>query len=296
MSPADSMRSVAEHEERFVVAILGRGVVPADTPFLRADDLGVLRGDGIFETMHLRAGRPWLLAEHLDRMERSARSLELPLPHRAALEELAAQVCAGWPAELEGALRLVCTRGPEHGDGAPTVYATLAELSPARRLARRTGVAVATATLGYSLGARAEAPWLLGGAKTLSYAVNMASQRWGSGRGADEVLWVSADGYALEAPTATLVWLDGEELCTVPPQEAGILAGTTARWLLEHAGDLGFKAAERLVRPAELALMEGAWLTSSVRGAVAIRSLDGVAFPESPHTARILDLLGFKIP
>src|SRR5690606_2953038 len=34
-----------------VVAVLGRGVVPADTPILRADDLGVLRGDGVFETL-----------------------------------------------------------------------------------------------------------------------------------------------------------------------------------------------------------------------------------------------------
>ena len=51
-----------------VVALLGVGVVPADTPILRADDLGALRGDGIFETMHVRDGRAWLLDEHLDRM------------------------------------------------------------------------------------------------------------------------------------------------------------------------------------------------------------------------------------
>ena len=47
---------------------------------------------------------------------------------------------------------------------------------------------------------RQDAPWLLGGAKTLSYAVNMASQRWAQSIGAQDVLWVSADGFALEAP------------------------------------------------------------------------------------------------
>ena len=55
-----------------VVAVLGRGVVPAETLVLRADDLGVLRGDGIFETMHVRGGRVWLLDEHLARMAASA--------------------------------------------------------------------------------------------------------------------------------------------------------------------------------------------------------------------------------
>ena len=53
------------------MAVLGRGVVPADTPILRADDLGALRGDGIFETMHVRRGHAWLLDEHLARMARS---------------------------------------------------------------------------------------------------------------------------------------------------------------------------------------------------------------------------------
>ncbi len=278
-----------------MVAVLGKGVVPAETPLLRADDLGVLRGDGVFETIHVRHGEPWLLAEHLDRIANSAAILEMSLPPRAALEELAAQTLAGWPSSVEGAFRLVCTRGAEHGDGTPTVFATLSEIGPERRQARRDGVAVATASLGYSVAARDQAPWLLGGAKTLSYAVNMASMRWGGQRGADEVLWVSADGYALEAPTASLVWLEGDELCTVPPQGTGILAGITVRYLLDHAAEVGWRTADRLIRPDELAQKDGAWLTSSVRGLVAIRSLDDTAFTPSPHTAELQKLLGYPV-
>src|SRR5690349_10556566 len=107
-----------------VVAVLGRGQVPADTPILRADDLGALRGDGIFETTHIRGGRPWLLDEHLARMTRSAARLELDLPPTEALAELAEQAIDGWPADVEGALRIVCTRGAEDG-GPVTVFATL---------------------------------------------------------------------------------------------------------------------------------------------------------------------------
>ncbi|PWU61984.1 aminotransferase IV, partial [Micromonospora globispora] len=50
------------------MAVFGRGVVPPEEPVLRGDDLGVLRGDGLFETMHLRGGRPWLLDAHLARL------------------------------------------------------------------------------------------------------------------------------------------------------------------------------------------------------------------------------------
>jgi 4-amino-4-deoxychorismate lyase len=185
-----------------VLALLGVGVVPADTPVLRADDLGVLRGDGIFETMHVRGGVPWLIDAHLDRMARSAARLALELPPRAALVELAGQACAAWPSDVEGALRLVCTRGPEDG-GPVTVYATVASISPTQVAGRVDGVSVVTATLGVPAEVRPDAPWLLGGAKTLSYAVNMASLRWAAGQGVGDVLWVSVDGFALEAPTAT---------------------------------------------------------------------------------------------
>ena len=275
-----------------VLAVLGHGVVPVDTPVLRADDLGALRGDGIFESMHVRAGRPWLLDEHLARMARSAERLALALPPRTALVELAEQALAGWDPAVEGALRLVCTRGPE-GSGAVTVFAMVSPIGAGQLRGRREGVAVLTAPLGYPVAVRAGAPWLLGGAKTLSYAVNMASLRWAEEQGADDVLWLSTEGYALEAPTATLVWLDGDTLWTVPPEQTGILPGTTARWLLDHADALGRTAGEKLVRPAELGAAQGVWLVSSIRGAAEVRSLDGVVRKPSAETGALLDLLGF---
>jgi len=295
-----------------LVAVLGRGVVPADTPILRADDLGVLRGDGIFETMHVRDGQPWLLDEHLARLARSARRLDLALPPAADLAALTREVCASWPATQEGGLRLVCTRGVEGGEargvsaaspaaasegvtaGNVTVFATVSPVGEATVRARRDGVAVATASLGYAADARHAAPWLLGGVKSLSYAVNMASQRWAAAHGADDMLWVSADGWALEAPTSSLVWLDGDRLCTVPVERTGILPGCTARHLLDHAAAVGLTADERMIRPGDLAAADGAWLTSSVRGIAPIRALDGTPLPRSAHTAALRAVLGFS--
>ncbi|HET8660888.1 MAG TPA: aminotransferase class IV [Micromonosporaceae bacterium] len=283
-----------------VVAVLGTGVVPAETPILRGHDLGVLRGDGVFETLHVRDGVPWLLDEHLARMARSAARLELALPAREALAGLAAQACAAWPAGVEGALRLVCTRGTEDAArdaaGAPgpvTAFATIGTVGPETRRARHHGVAVVTAPLGVAARWRPAAPWLLGGAKTLSYAVNMASLRHAQSVGADDVLWVSTDGYALEAPTSTLVWRESDRLVTVPAEVTGILPGTTARHLLDQAPALGLRADEEMVAPGRLSGLDGAWLLSSVRGIAEIRALDGVPFRPAPDTARLRDLLGY---
>jgi 4-amino-4-deoxychorismate lyase len=285
------VRHVADQR---VVAVLGVGVIPPDTPILRADDLGVLRGDGIFETMHVRAGVAWLLAEHLARMARSAARMQLELPPRDALEALVGEALAHWPVELEGALRVICTRGLESGKGGVTVFVTVSAVGDTFAAARHEGISVVTASLGLPADLRQKAPWLLGGAKTLSYAVNMASQRWAHAAGADDVLWVSTDGYALEAPTSTLVWLREGTLFTVPAERTGILAGTTARWLLDHADDLGWATGQEMVTPLALAGMDGAWLTSSVRGLAAIRQLDSAGLPTSPETtARIRTLLGY---
>ena len=65
------------------IAVLGRGPVPPGDPVLRGDDLGVLHGDGLFETMHLRDGQPWLRDEHLARLAAAAAAVELPLPPTA---------------------------------------------------------------------------------------------------------------------------------------------------------------------------------------------------------------------
>ncbi|GAA2717013.1 aminotransferase class IV [Micromonospora olivasterospora] len=277
------------------IAVLGRGLLSAGEPTLRGDDLGVLQGDGLFETMHLRGGRPWLRDEHLARLARGATRIDLSLPPTGVLVELLATTCAGWPADVEGALRLVCTRGPE-GARAPSVYATLTEVPAAARRARRAGIAVATLPLGVAAHARAALDWLPVGIKSTSYAVSAAARRWAATHGVDDVLWISTDGYALEGPTANVVWLTGRTLCTVPPAATGILPGVTAAWLLERAGELGLDAAERMVTPAELRAAEGVWFTSSVRGLAPVHTLDGTPLRPAPQTPALQSLLAFPLP
>ncbi|MCG5460709.1 aminotransferase class IV [Micromonospora sp. MED01] len=276
------------------IAVLGRGPVPPDDPVLRGDDLGVLHGDGLFETMHLRDGQPWLRDEHLARLATAATAVELPLPPTTALIDLLDQVRTGWPAAVEGALRLVCTRGPEAG-GPPTIYATLAPVPAVSRAARRDGISVATLPLGLPAAARSGLTWLPAGIKSTSYAVNSAARRWARRKGVDDVLWVSSDGYALEGPTANVVWLTNHTLCAVPAASTGILAGTTAAWLLAHASDLGLSATERMVSPADLHAADGVWFTSSLRGAAEVHTLDGVRRARCPRTPALQALLGFPV-
>ena len=277
------------------LAVLGRGLIPVDTPIARADDAGLTRGDGVFETIHCRFGRPWQLEEHLERMAGSARILQLQLPPAAELTELVHTVLADAVDDDEVGVKVVCTRGPETGQPEPpTVFAAMFDVSPAQRAGRRDGVKVATVTLGVPADVRAGAPWLLGGAKTLSYAVNVAVLRWADAQGADDALMLSVEGTVLEAPTATVVWAADGALRTTSV-DTGILAGTTVNYLLDRAGELGLKPERTRANLDDLYAADEVWLCSSVRGAARITMLDGKPLGERGLTAGVQRILGFPV-
>ncbi len=128
-------------------------------------------------------------------------------------------------------IKLILSRGVEHGP-TPTAWVTSAQAADFRE-ARERGIRVVTLDRGYDSAAPARAPWLLLGAKTLSYAVNMAAIREAQRRGADDAIFVSSDGMVLEAPTASVILRFGDRFVTPEPAGA-ILHGTTQVSLFEH--------------------------------------------------------------
>jgi 4-amino-4-deoxychorismate lyase len=276
-----------------LVGILGVGLVDPTAPLLRADDLGVVRGDGCFETVRVRSdGGPEDLDPHLERLARSAAALELPATDPAAWRELAGTMLAGWTGPGEGVLRLIVTRGPVEG-GPPTAYALLSPIGARQLAERRNGVAAIRLSRGMTADATVEAPWLLGGVKAISYAVNMAALRYARASGVDEVIFTSTDGQLLEAPTATVVWLAGGVLRTPPPAPLGILDGVTVRHLFGAAAAAGLGTEIQRGTVDDLHAADGVWLLSSVRIAAAVTALDGKPLATDPETtARILRAAG----
>ncbi len=218
-------------------------------------DDGLLRGDGVFEVIRLYAGGPFALGEHLDRLERSAAAIELPV-ERALLEEEIEALLAEF-GEHEGQLRLVITRG-------------------GRRLAFTENVPEHAATV--SLSSVAYTPTIiLTGVKSLSYGANMQATRLAKSKDADEALLVRPDGIVLEPPTSTIFWADADgKLCT-PLLEAGILDSITRnRIVAELEVEEGHYTLEDVTGASE------AFLASTVREIQPVSSVDGVKLPLVP--------------
>lgn len=256
-----------------VVATLDGTLVDPQAPLLRADDLGVLRGDGIFETIMVIDGAPLELQAHLARLARSAAMLDLPAPDLDAWRRCVRTVVDAWDGGREMVLKLVLTRGPETGSEV-TGFAAGSPVPDALLTQRRDGIAAVTLTRGVASELADQAPWLLLGAKTLSYAVNMAALRQAARRGADDVVFTSTDGAVLEGPTSTVVVAQRSTLRT-PPVESGILPGTTQGALFRAAAAAGWHTRVEPIAADELPDADGVWLVSSIRLVARLHTLDG---------------------
>ena len=250
--------------------------IDPSAPALSVGELSTQRGDGIFESIGVVDRHPQELIAHLDRLAHSASLCDLPVPHREQWRQAVAVATEHCPPEGEGVVKLILSRGVEHGP-APTAWITAAQAAD-NTAARERGVRVVTLDRGYGIDTPARAPWLLLGAKTLSYAVNMAAIREARRRGADDAIFVTSDGFVLEAPTASLVLRLGDRFVT-PAPNGGILHGTTQLSLFEHLVQGGHETAYETVPVSALATADAAWLLSSVRLAAPITAIDGVAVP-----------------
>ncbi|SFH91201.1 4-amino-4-deoxychorismate lyase [Amycolatopsis regifaucium] len=207
--------------------------------------------------------------------------LDLPAPDLAAWERAARTVIDNWTGSAEIALKLVYTRGIDGDpDEKPFGFALGVEIDEKVLRARVEGVAAITLERGIDPGLAERAPWLLLGAKSISYGINMAALREAGRRGASDVIFTAADGSVFEGPTSTVVLAKDRTLYT-PPATIGILPGTTQAALFRGAERAGWSIKVEPLGVSDLTEGEGLFLASSVRKLTRVHTLDGVALSDS---------------
>lgn len=274
----------------------GGRLADATRPQLMATDQGATRGDGVFESLLAVGGQPRKLQAHLDRLAGSARLLELDIPAEDTWRRAIATAIseyrrrhvpgAGTVEDDELVVKLLVTRGVEGAPG-PTCWVQASAPGPAGRRQRDTGIDVILLDRGYDSDIGERAPWLLLGAKTLSYAVNMAALRYAHAQGADDVIFTSADGRVLEGPTSTVLLAhlettdDGaggvrtvRRLIT-PQLDSGILPGTSQGALFTAAKAAGWELGYGPLEPRDLYDADAVWLISSIRLLAPVNHIDG---------------------
>ena len=254
------------------LAVGGRGLVDPDEPILHVDDEAFLRSRAAFETTRVYDGSPFKLDEHLARLAGSAARVEIGAIDTEELRRLAglALEASGAP---ESMLRLFVTPG-RAGAGSPTQVAMVNSLPEGLEDLRERGLKLVSIQLGLDPELRATSPWLLGGVKSTSYAVNMAAEAEAKRRGADDAVFLGSGDVVLEGPV-TNVWWRYDDVLYTPALELGILAGVTRATLMEEAAAAGREVREGVFPLEHLAGADEAFTSSSIREVMPVVDLDG---------------------
>ena len=256
-------------------------LVPADGAHVSAFDRGFQLGDGIFETLRARAGRPAELDAHLERLRRSAAGLAIQLPPdvgqlvERGIAELLHAEDLDHPMS-DASVRITITRGPIFGRGllpadehvAPTIAIQAWRVLPPPTDHLERGLHLVASTI------RRDPENPLAPLKTISRADYVYARLEARRAGADDALFLTIDGHLSEATSANLFLVQGAELAT-PDLACAILPGTTRSWILGWGRRAGLDVAERWLTTRDLADADEAFLCSSVAGILPFTRFEG---------------------
>ncbi|NKE71485.1 aminotransferase class IV [Candidatus Manganitrophus noduliformans] len=236
--------------------------VPKEEAKISVFDHGFLYGDGLFETLRAYDGVVFRLSRHLERLARSARRLELPLPPLPRLEAILYDTLKR-NALRDAILRLTFTRGEgEIGlDPAlcdkPTLVVTARPFTGYPPEYYRDGISAVIVQV------RRNATTALDPAlKSISFLNNVMAKSEATKAGSDDGLLLNPEGYLSEGTTSNLFWVRRGKLET-PSPAVGLLEGITREVVIDLARKKRLPTEEGFFKPDALFEAEEAFLTNS---------------------------------
>jgi aminodeoxychorismate lyase len=268
-----------------MLVFLNGKFLPEADAVVPLNDRGLLLGDGMFETMRVANGRPFRLAQHLERLARGVEFLKIQLPFTPReIQKFAGQLI-GQNELADAILRITLTRGagqrgysPKNA-GAPTFAMTLHPLP----------LVNADEPLQWSLitsSFRVPAGDALAAVKTTSKILNVLARAEAEEKGADEALLLNTNGEVAETAGGNLFWIYQDHVCTVPTGR-GVLPGITRAVVLEICQTLGLETQKRIIKPEHLRNATGIFVTQSAFGIVPVAAFDGLPVAPSPLVDQI---------
>ncbi|MEO8445005.1 MAG: aminodeoxychorismate lyase [Gammaproteobacteria bacterium] len=246
-------------------------------------DRGLAYGDGLFETIAIRAGQPRFLELHLDRLLDGLSRLGIPPPDRAALARDLALSVTGM---AHGVLKLVVTRGP-----GPRGYRPPAQ--PASTIAW--GTEESTPQPAHPVAARwcetmvAPNP-ATAGLKSLNRLEQVLARAEWSDPDVAEGLMTSTDGQLVGGTSSNVFVVACGQLLTPDVAHAGI-AGVMRRAILEAARGAGIPVLETRIVPGDVPRAAEVFLSNALTGIRPVHRLGAQRWGPGPVTRRLQVLL-----
>ncbi len=253
-------------------AYLNGTFIPLDEASVPINDRGLLFADGIYEVIVSRKSRPFLLEEHLTRLERSAASISLKLPISITKFSEIIDTGINKAGFSESMIYIQITRGTEsrRHDYSNEIRANLI-----MTFRPRPEYATALFSHGVAIISVPEIRWSRCDIKSTSLLPNVMMKQKAVDQGCQEALFVTSDGIIRECTTANIFFVKDETLLT-PPANQHILNGITRSFILEKAKSHNLKHAERDCSFTELCQADEVFITSSTIDLIPVVKVDNI--------------------
>ena len=257
--------------------------VAADQAALGLNDLGIVRGYGVFDLLRTYDGKLFKLHEHVLRLERSAALIGLDLPWSTA--EIAAIARATYMrnAIANATIRIIVTGGAADDfmtpQQRPTLIVMVNPIGIPAPEQQSHGVKVITTRI----------ERMMPTVKSLNYITAIMAMQAARRVGAVEAIYRTADDRITEGTRANFFILRDNRLIT--PQ-TDVLGGITRDVVLEIAGD-DFEVVEAPLFYADLATCDEAFLTSSTKEILPVTQIDDITIGQGapgPNTRKLIEL------
>ncbi len=246
------------------ICYLNGKYVPFDQACLPLNDLGLVRGYGVFDFLRTYNGVPFKLTEHVQRLQNSAKLIGLSLPWSTAEIEEITQNTLTHNHFLEANIRIVVTGGASADFitplGQPSLMVIVTPVSQYPQEYYEQGIKVITVSI----------ERFIPKAKSLNYISAIGALQQAKQTNAVEALYVNLQGEVLEGTTTNFFVFRGSQLIT--PKE-GILNGITRDVILELAKDR-FEIVEQSIAYSQLNHCDEAFITSSTKEIMPVVQID----------------------
>ena len=249
------------------VYVNGR-LVPASEASASVMDRGLLYGDGVFETVRVYGGRPFMLDAHLARMAQGCSVISLPTPDMEEIKRGVEQVLEA-NGLSDAYLRITVTRGATGGlwddleHSLPTVVIMSKPFVPTDF---GQGMRLVISSF------RSDEQNPLTGIKQTGILWKILARAEAKRAGADDALILDTQGHVSEATSANIFWVRDDTLYT-PSLDCGILPGVTRALVIGLAREQGLAVIEGKFTLDELLTSDEAFLTSSTWELAPIHSI-----------------------
>ena len=256
-----------------IAYVNGRYVRHADAA-VHIEDRGFVFADAVYEVCQVQQGFIIDLTRHLDRLDRSLGEVRIrPSMPRTALTGILRQVLRR-NRVVNGMVYLQVTRGVarrDHVFPSPEVRATLIvtakSLDPAVNAAKyASGIEAVTVP---------DNRWGRVDIKTVGLLPNVLARQQAKEAGAQEAIFVDADGHVTEGGATNLWIVDRTGTLVTRPADHGILKGITRTTLMDVADGLGIPVEERRFSVAEMRDAREIFVTGATTICLPVVSVDG---------------------